>query len=432
MTLASAPSRIAVVDDDPAMRDLLNTHLARLGHEVSTHARAASALAIADACDLVVSDLRMPDMDGIELCRAIDGRVPVILISAFGTLETAILAMRAGAADFVPKPFRIDALTEAIARTTWCRSSPLSRSSPRSARTVDAGLVGSSAAMAAVRERIAKVAPSDAPVLVTGESGTGKELVARAIHAGSPRAAGPLVVVNCAAIPPALVESELFGHVRGAFTDARGDRAGLFATADGGTLFLDEIGELPLEIQPKLLRALQERLVRPVGGAGELAVDVRVVAATNRDLDTMVARGTFREDLYYRVHVLHVALPALRDRGDDVLELARYFARGTSITPDAAAALLAHAWPGNVRELESALVHARALAESKPIHVAHLPDRVAQRRGPTSDGKLVTLAELERRHVAWVLERVDGNKSAAARILGIERKTLYRMLERWQ
>ncbi|HEY3807752.1 MAG TPA: sigma-54 dependent transcriptional regulator [Kofleriaceae bacterium] len=421
MTLASAPSRVAVVDDDPAMRDLLAAHLARTGHTVSTHARAASALAMADACDIVVSDLRMPDMDGIALCRAIQGRVPVILISAFGTMETAILALRAGAADFVPKPFRIDTLLEAIARAA-----------PRPARPVDAGLVGSSAAIDAVRERIAKVAPRDAAVLVTGESGTGKELVARAIHAASPRAAGPLVVVNCAAIPPALVESELFGHVRGAFTDARGDRAGLFATAHGGTLFLDEIGELPLETQPKLLRALQERIVRPVGGSSELAVDVRVVAATNRDLDAMVARGTFREDLYYRVHVLHVALPPLRERGDDVLELARHFAHGTPIAADAAVALLAHSWPGNVRELESALVHACALAEAGPIHVAHLPDRVAQRRGPTSDSQLVTLAELERRHVAWVLERVDGNKSKAARILGIERKTLYRMLERWQ
>jgi two-component system response regulator AtoC len=421
MHLASAPSRVAVVDDDEAMRDLLLAHLGRLGHTVSTHARAASALASVDACDIVVSDLRMPDMDGLDLCRAIHGRVPVILISAFGTMETAILALRAGAADFVPKPFRIDALAAAIERAT-----------PRPARPIDTGLVGSSAAMAAVRERISRVGPSDAPVLVTGESGTGKELVARAIHAASPRAAGPLVVVNCAAIPPALVESELFGHVRGAFTDARTDHAGLFAAARGGTLFLDEVAELPLEVQPKLLRALQEHAVRPVGGAAELAVDVRVVAATNRDLDAMVAAGTFREDLYYRVHVLQVALPPLRARGDDVLELARHFLRDQTLAPDAASALVAHGWPGNVRELESALVHALALAGGQPITRAYLPDRIAQSRSPIHDGQLVTLAELERRHVAWVLERVNGNKAAAARILGIERKTLYRMLERWQ
>jgi len=425
MQTATAPSRVVVVDDDAAMRDLLDAHLSRLGHTVSTHARAAGALAMADACDVVVTDFRMPDMDGLELCRAIHGRVPVILISAFGTMETAIEALRAGAADFVPKPFRIDALAAAI-----------SRAAPRPARHLDTGLVGSSAAMAAVRERIARVAPSDAPVLVTGDSGSGKELVARALHAASSRASGPLVVVNCAAIPPALVESELFGHVRGAFTDARDDRPGLFVAAHGGTLVLDEIGELPLDVQPKLLRALQERAIRPVGGASEIPVDVRVVAVTNRDLEGMVAAGRFREDLYYRVHVLNVALPPLRERGDDVLELARHFARGREIAPEAAAALANHPWPGNVRELASALVHALAMAGST-IERAHLPERIARPRlhgaaTTTEPGDLVTLAELERRHVACVLERVAGNKAAAARILGIERKTLYRMLERWQ
>ena len=436
MQTATAPSRVVVVDDDSAMRDLLQAHLSRLGHTVSTHARAAGALAMASACDVVVSDVRMPDMDGLALCRAIDGRVPVILISAFGTMETAIEALRAGAADFVPKPFRIDALAAAIARTRWCaRSSSVPTSGARATpRTLDTGLVGGSPAMIAVRERIARVAPSDAPVLVTGESGTGKELVARALHAASPRSGGPLVVVNCATIPPALVESELFGHVRGAFTDARDDRPGLFVAAHGGTLVLDEIGELPLEVQPKLLRALQEHAVRPVGGASELAVDVRVVAVTNRDLGAMVTTARFREDLYYRVHVLNVALPPLRERGDDVLELARHFARGRAIAPDAAAALANHPWPGNVRELESALVHALAMAGTT-IERAHLPERIAQPRvsiTPTNNGELVTLAELERRHVACVLERVAGNKAAAARILGIERKTLYRMLERWQ
>jgi len=423
MRTATAPSRVVVVDDDAAMLDLLVTHLRRLGHTVSTHVRATGALAAVDAddgCDVVVSDVRMPDMDGIDLCRAIRGRVPVILISAFGTMETAILALRAGAADFVPKPFRMDVLAAAIDRAAR--------------RPADStGMIGTSPAMVAVRERIARVAPSDAPVLVTGESGTGKEIVARAIHAASARAAGPLVVVNCAAIPPALVESELFGYVRGAFTDARADSAGLFAAARGGTLFLDEIGDLPLEVQPKLLRALQERAVRPVGAAAEVAVDVRVIAATNRDLEDMVAEGRFREDLYYRVHVLHVALPPLRARGDDVLELARHFLRGVELSPAAASALTAHPWPGNVRELESALAHAVTLADGAPIERTHLPERFARERPPPEalELRLVTLAALERQHVAWVLERVGGNKAAAARILGIGRKTLYRMLERW-
>ncbi len=423
MRSSAAPCRVVVVDDDAAMRDLLSVHLGRLGHIVSAHARAADAIAEADACDVVVSDVRLPGMDGLELCRAIHGRVPVILISAFGTMETAIEALRAGAADFMPKPFRMDALAAAIERAL--------PAAPPSARA----LLGSSPAMMAVRERIARIAPSDAPVLVTGESGTGKELVARAIHAASARANGPLVVVNCAAIPAALVESELFGHVRGAFTDARDARDGLFTAAHRGTLFLDEIGELPLDVQPKLLRALQEMAIRPVGAASEQAIDVRVVAATNRDLDAMVARGTFREDLYYRVHVLSVALPPLRARADDVLELARRFARGRAIEPDAAAALVAHSWPGNVRELDSAIVHALALASVGPITRECLPDRVTAKplaaTPATATGQLVTLAELERSHVELVLEYVGGNKTAAARILGIERKTLYRMLDRW-
>ncbi|HEX4449836.1 MAG TPA: sigma 54-interacting transcriptional regulator, partial [Kofleriaceae bacterium] len=247
----------------------------------------------------------------------------------------------------------------------------------------------------------------------------------------SPRANGPLVVVNCAAIPAALVESELFGYVRGAFTDARDAHDGLFTAANRGTLFLDEIGELPLEVQPKLLRALQEMAIRPVGAASEHAIDVRVIAATNRDLEAMVAAGAFRDDLYYRVHVLSVALPPLRARGDDVVELARRFARGRAIEPDAAAALVAYAWPGNVRELDSAIVHALALAGGGPIARACLPDRVIARPQVATPGQLVTLAELERSHVELVLEYVGGNKTAAARILGIERKTLYRMLDRW-
>jgi two-component system response regulator HydG len=283
-------------------------------------------------------------------------------------------------------------------------------------------------------------------VLITGESGTGKELVARAIHASGERAGGPFVAVNCAAIPAPLLESELFGHDKGAFTDARTAKPGLFVAASGGTIFLDEIGELPLEVQPKLLRALQEHTVRPVGSTTEIALDARLVCATNRNLDSMVEARTFREDLYFRINVLSVELPPLRSRGGDILVLASHFLdriaararkRVVGFTPEAAHKLIAYVWPGNVRELENCIERAVALASFEQIAVGDLPEKVRAFQStqivlsgedPTT---FVTLEELERRYVARVLEGLNGNKAATARVLGIERKTLYRMLERW-
>jgi two-component system response regulator HydG len=299
--------------------------------------------------------------------------------------------------------------------------------------------------MREVYDLIEGVASSDATVLVTGESGTGKELVARAIHGRSRRSRGPMVAINCAAMPENLLESELFGHARGAFTDARTAELGLFQRANHGTVFLDEIGDMPLGLQPKLLRVLQERVVRPVGGREEIPIDVRVIAATNRDLESAVEEGRFREDLYYRINVVLVPLPPLRSRGGDILPLAQHFllhfaARAdkkvSGIAPAAAEKLVTYPWPGNVRELQNCMERAVALTRFEQVRVDDLPEKVrAYRRSHvlvTSDdpSELVPLEEVERRYLARVMEAVNGNKTAAARILGIERKRLYRMLER--
>jgi transcriptional regulator with PAS, ATPase and Fis domain len=307
-------------------------------------------------------------------------------------------------------------------------------------------LIGESPQMTELYTVLGKVAESVAPVLITGESGTGKELVARAIHVAGTRKDGPFIAINCAAMPAQLLESELFGHEKGAFTDARQAKPGLFVAANHGTIFLDEIGELPLEVQPKLLRALQEHTVRPVGSTTEVPYDARVIAATNRDLESMVEARTFREDLYFRINVLQVPLPPLRSRGGDVLVLARHFLdrigaragkRIVGFSPEAAQKMIEYAWPGNVRELENCIERAVALASFDHIAVSDLPEKIKNFRSNqlvlSSDdpSTLVTFEELERRYAARVLEAVGGNKAAAARILGIERKTLYRMLERW-
>jgi two-component system response regulator HydG len=291
---------------------------------------------------------------------------------------------------------------------------------------------------------VARVAPSDASVLIHGETGTGKELVARAIHTRSARKAGPFVAINCAAVPANLIESELFGHARGAFTDAKAARAGLFVEADGGTFFLDEIGEMPLEVQPKLLRALQERKVRPVGSNAEVPFDARIVAATNRDLEIEVEQRRFREDLYYRINVVKIELPPLRERGADVLAIAEHMLRRISngrtlrLSPQAAERLMAYDWPGNVRELENCMERAVALARFDQIAVDDLPEKVRSFRSDrvvvSADdaSELVTLDELERRYVRRVLKMLGGNKSRAAQILGLDRRTLYRKLERYE
>ena len=444
---------VLVVDDDPGMCAMLASRLTNRGFRVVTAASGAEAIERVqhDDVEVVVSDVNMKGMNGVELCQRLPEhrpQLPVILITAFGSMDLAIQAIRAGAYDFVPKPFEIDQLVLAIERAvTLARLTDEVQRLRRAVAPVGFGeLIGDSPPMAELYSLLSKISASAAPVLITGESGTGKELVSRAIHAAGERAAGPFVAVNCAAMPAQLLESELFGHEKGAFTDARTAKPGLFVAARGGTIFLDEIGELPLEVQPKLLRALQEHAVRPVGATAEIPFDARLITATNRNLETMVEDHTFREDLYFRINVLSVELPALRSRGGDVLVLASHFLdriaarahkRIAGFSAEAAHKLMAYAWPGNVRELENCIERAVALASFDQITVSDLPEKVRAFRATqivlSSDdpSTFVTLEELERRYVARVLEGMNNNKAATARILGIERKTLYRMLERW-
>jgi DNA-binding NtrC family response regulator len=444
--------RVMVVDDDRDMVDMLLLGLRRRGFEATGHASGADALAALDAAyDAVVADLNMRGMSGLDLCARVAAErpdTPVIVITAFGSMDTAISGIRAGAYDFITKPLEVEALALALDRAV--QHGALRRELRTLRERVAAGptfddIVGASQPMAELVEMVRRVGPSDASVLVAGESGTGKELVARAVHRASGRADGPFVAVNCAAVPEALLESELFGHVRGAFTDARSARPGLFARASGGTLFLDEIGDLPLALQPKLLRALQERVIRPVGSDAEVPVDVRIIAATHRDLGEEVVAGRFREDLYYRVDVVRLEVPPLRARGGDVLLLAQHFLASVArrsgrpvdaIDEGAARRLLAWPWPGNVRELQNVIERAVALARGAQVTVDELPARLreaapAQLADDGAPEDLLPLDEVERRHILRVLAAVEGNKRLAARILGLDRKTLYRKLERY-
>ena len=446
--------RVLVVDDDQAMCGMLAAHLGRRGYDVTTREVAAEAFELLRSSDfdVVITDLQMRGMSGLELCeRVLADRadIPVIVITAFGSMELAIAAIRVGAYDFVPKPFEIEQLCIALDRAIQHRSL---RQEVVRLREAAAGplrfddIIGDSAAMRRVFELLRRVSETDATVLITGESGTGKELVARALHRRSRRPDGPFVPINCAAVPEALLEAELFGHLKGAFTDAKGTRPGLFLQAMGGTLFLDEIGEIPLGLQPKLLRALQERRVRPVGGDLEIPFDARIVAATNRDLESAVAEGRFREDLYYRINVIHLELPPLRGRGTDVLLLAQHLIAhfagtgGKSIrglSPAAAERLVNYAWPGNVRELQNCIERAVALAQYDEIVVEDLPEKIRTYRSShvvvagDDPSELVSMEEVERRYIVRVLESVGGNKSLAARILGFDRTTLYRKMERY-
>ncbi len=446
-------ARVLIVDDEPAMCEMLSSGLGSVGYDIvaTTSAEEALNLLRAGDFDCLITDVRMGRADGIDLCReAVKARptLPVIVITAFGTLRTAMEAIRAGAFDFVTKPFELDALRHVTRRAV--QHGELTRRVrvlERSLRDLQSPqrMVGTSEPIRQLQRLVERAGPSHVGVLICGESGTGKELVARMVHEASPRHAHPFLAINCAALPESLLESELFGHVRGAFTDARTDKEGLFTQVGEGTLLLDEIGEMPLNLQPKLLRVLQQRQLRPVGGRTELPFRARILAATNRDLEEEVRAGRFREDLYYRIQVLQLDVPPLRVRGNDVLLLAQTFTMdlcqrlGRSpprFSREFSDALLAYSWPGNVRELSNAIERALTLSDGEVLLLDDLPQRVRERGTASStqaDGsdELQPLEVVERRHILRVFEAVSGNKSLAARILGLNRKTLYRKLKEY-
>ncbi len=444
--------RILIVDDEKNMCELIETDLRLKGIQSDWFTSAAEAMEAIHHLDydVVLTDVRMPGTTGLQLCKQITETrpdIPVIVMTAFGTLETAIAAMRSGAYDFITKPIEMDLLSitlrRAIEHQRLTRQVRLLESSQESA-TAFGEVLGQSPAMQTLYDHLAQVALSDAAVLITGESGTGKELVARSIHAASRRAQQPFVAINCAALTETLLESELFGHVKGAFTDARGERRGLFLEANGGTLLLDEMGEMPMSMQVKLLRTLEERKVRPVGSDKETAFDVRVLTATNRDLETAVTEGRFREDLFYRINVIGIELPPLRSRGADILRLAKHFleqfAKSESKPIDGfaegvAEKLLSYSWPGNVRELRNVMERAVALTRHDKLTIEDLPEKIRNFRSGTvfigglDPSELVSMEEIERRYIAHVLEAVGGNQTQAARILGLDRKTIYRKMK---
>ena len=442
--------RLLFVDDDNTLREVLKRELEDFGYAVTAFPEPFAALEhlAREAVDVALIDLRLPGIDGLELLkrlRALDEALPIVMLTGHGAVREAVEAMRHGAHDFLTKPVSLEQLERVLERASQARDLLQENRRLRRLAGTDSGadeILGDSPEIEAVRALILRIGPSDAPVLVTGDSGTGKELVARAIHARSPRSMKPFVVVHCGAIPENLIESELFGHERGAFTGADRKRAGLFEAAHGGTLFLDELGELPLAVQPVLLRVLQFGEVRTVGGNRVQHVDVRVVAATHRDLLSEVEEKRFREDLYYRLSTLVVDVPALRQRRADVPLLARVFlerestklGRRLAFAPATLETLARLDWPGNVRELENAITRLATLTSGATIGPADVEALVTVRRRPASaGGALPTLdiEELERLAVLAALEKHVGNKRAAAAELGVSPKTLYSKLAKY-
>ena len=446
-------AKILVIDDDSSLRRVLEYNLQQEGYDVFTAADGESGLKLFEekAPALVITDLKMPGMGGFQLLAAVKERSPatvVIVLTAFGAIDTAVEAMKLGAFDYLTKPFNREELKLTVKKGLQLQG--LSEENrllkeELSGRAEFKSIVGTSRAMEGVFSVVRKVADTEATILITGESGTGKELVARAIHSGSSRRGGPFVAVNCAAIPRDLLESELFGHVKGAFTGAVRDKEGKFQLAEGGTIFLDEVGDLPLELQPKLLRVLQERVVEQVGGTTPQRIDLRVVAATNADLEKWIAEGRFREDLYYRLCVIPIQLPPLRERPEDIPLLVRYFcakfgAEGVTFSRQALDRLQAYAWPGNVRELENTVERLLIMREGDQIGPDELPDKVSAGSGgaATPEGGVLrlpaegySLEQLEMEAVLEALARCDWNQTQAARFLRIPRHTLIYRMEKY-
>jgi DNA-binding NtrC family response regulator len=437
--------KLLVVEDDGDMLEMLRRHFEGEGYAVTTAAGGHAALAALETgdFDVVLTDLVMTELDGLAILEATKAQEPpprVVLMTAFASLETAVQAIRAGAYDYLTKPFKLGEASVAVGRAVEDRR--LREENRRLRAEIDRrysfeNILGRSKPMRTVFEQIAAVAASDATVLILGESGTGKELVARAIHEQSARRGRPFVPVNCAAIPEQLLESELFGHEKGAFTGADRKRRGLFLEADGGTLFLDEVGDLSPALQGKLLRALQERSIRPVGAQQDVQLNIRVISATHRDLPRLVRDGKFREDLYYRLAVVPLRLPSLRERTDDVMLLATHFLERVATTlgkplegfdEDAAAWLLAHHWPGNVRELENVVERAATLAPGPRIALKDLHVDLTAPLPAFGIGR-PTLASLELEYIQRVLGETGGDKRAAARLLGVSVRTIQRKLK---
>lgn len=453
-------SRLLLVDDDEAACRLLMEVLERENYRVVRALSVPEGLAKLDGegpFDAVLTDLRMPGASGLDLLKVVRDRDPnaiVVVLTAFGDAGTAGDAIRAGAHDFISKPYDIGELRLVLSRALERRRLQPTRgggAAGNAARELDVDLVGHSPSIIGVMKTVARTAPSQASVLIFGETGTGKELVARTVHRYSERASARFVAVNCSALAEGLLESELFGHVRGAFTGAQSSRPGLFREADHGTLLLDEIGDISAALQSKLLRVLQEQEIVPVGAETPIRVDVRIIAATHRDLAALVKEGRFREDLYYRLNVVTITLPPLRERRQDIPLLIDNLLRRLStkhdrgpvaVDPEAQRALLAYDWPGNVRELHNVLERALVLASQDVIGPEHLPPEVRATHEPapvapsvTGDGspatEMIPLSAIERRHVLAVLAASDGNRERAARVLQISRRTLSRMLQRW-
>ena len=448
-----AKERILIVDDEASIGEFLTLVLTKEGFRVLAMTSPVEALARLEEepFDLVISDLRMPEMSGIELVREVKQRSPetgAIVITAFASLESAVEAMRIGAADYITKPFHVDEIRTVVDKVLDSQS--LRRENRKlKAKLVAEGagpakLIGSSAETQRLLELIRRVAPSDSTILITGESGTGKEVVAQVIHANSERTSADFVTVNCAALPDTLLESELFGHMRGSFTGAVRDKDGLFKMAHGGTLFLDEIGDMSPSLQVKLLRALQEREILPVGATRPLKIDVRVIAATNSDLDRKQRTGEFRSDLFYRLSVIPIHIRPLRERPADIEELMDYFLERScrrhtmerkQLTPEARSLLRTYGWPGNVRELENTIERAVILSESNLIDPAALPGKLSSGAAPGSASTVAppagTLEEVERDYLLQVLETTGWQKKKASEILGIDPSTIYRKLQRY-
>jgi len=443
---------ILIIDDDTSLRRVLEYNLQEAGYQVIAAADGEEGLRLfsEEAPALVITDMKMPGMDGLQVLKAVKERSPetlVIIITAFGTVDMAVEAMKLGAYDYITKPFNRDELRLTVGKAlqfTGLAAENKRLRSQLSDRSDFRTIVGASRQMERVFHIVRKVADSEAAVLITGESGTGKELVARSIHAHSGRRDAPFVAINCAAIPRDLLESELFGHVKGAFTGAVRDKTGKFQLAEGGTLFLDEVGELPLELQPKLLRVLQEKTVEPVGGTTAHKLDVRLVAATNLDMEKALADGVFREDLYYRLSVIPIHLPPLRERPDDIPLLLRYFCAKhgnpqVGFDRQALDTLVKYGWPGNVRELENTVERLLIMRNSDTIAPEDLPDKIRPGFGAPSGTPAVfnlppegySLEQLEREVVVAALERNNWNQTAAARFLRIPRHTLIYRLEKY-